>query len=199
VTNFQTSFPDSSNSKVGWLEKSGRIWRATQNVVEFFERDTGYSLYSWEYKASKSATIWSVHECETTHEKICYLIAIQLAGSSLVCLLEFNRVIKMIEVPMKVTSLCFFNNPSAMAYSALSSFRGIIVLGCHGGDVLTMDLQLDVGMSKSIDVCKKYSPIREISSRDSPKVARQQLLKDGIHVFFNLNSKELLRVTKLMD
>ena len=191
LTNFQTYFPEAANSKVGWLEKSGRIWRATQNTVEFFERDTGHSLYCWEYKPSKAATICNVCECETTRRKIYYLIIVHLASSSVVCLLEFNRLIKVIELPVKITCTSFFNHSAALIHSPLASFRGIVVFGCYGGGVYTMDLQLDVGMEKSLNIVKTFVPssIREIFPRDSPKVARQQLLRNGIHVFFNLNSK----------
>lgn len=209
LTSFQTSFPEASNSKVGWLEKSGRIWRATQNTVEFFERDTGYSQYCWEYKPSKSAVICNVCECETPRGRIYYLLAIRLTSSSLVCLLEFNRLIKVIELPVDIGCMCFFNYSAALTYSALGSFHGIIALGCHGGHVITMDLQLDVGMNKSLDVYKTlvHASIRELLPRDSPKVARQQLLKDGIHVYFNLNSKkqyckvlsELLKIIHTSD
>ena len=189
LTNFQTYFPEATNSKVGWLEKSGRIWRATQNTVEFFERDTGYSLYCWEYKPSKSATICDVCECVTSRGRIYYLVIVHLTSSNLVCLLEFNRLIKVIELPVKITCTSFFNHSAALSHSPLGSFRGIIAFGCHGGHVITMDLQLDVGMEKSF---KTFIPssIKEILPRDSPKVARQQLLRDGIHVFFNLNSKK---------
>ena len=193
LTTFQTVFPEASHSKVGWLEKSKRIWRATHNTVEFFERDTGCSLYCWEYKQSKSATIFNVCECVTPHGRIYYLVTIQLASSNLVCLMEFNRLIKVIELPFTICCVCFFNHSTALPRSPLSSFHGIMVCGCHGGHVIAMDLQLDVGMEKSINVYKKivHSSIREILPKDSPKVARQQLLKDGIHAYFNLNSKTI--------
>lgn len=192
LTNFQTYFPEASHSKVGWLEKSGRIWRATQNIVEFFERDTGHSLYCWEYKPSKAATICNVCECETTRGKVYYLIVVQLTSHSLVCLLEFNRIVKLIELPVNISSLCFFNHSAALAHSILSPFYGIITFGCHGGRVITMDLQLDTDMDKSLNIHKKlvHSTTREITTRDSPKVARQQLLRDRIHIYFNLNSKK---------
>ena len=194
LTYFQTCFPEAANSKVGWLEKSGRIWRATQNTVEFLDNKTGHSLHSWSYEPSKSATIWDVCECETTRGRIYYLIIIHLASSNLVCLLEFNRLIKVIELPVKISCACFFNHSASVTHSPLASFHGIGVLGCHGGSAITMDLQFDVGMKKSLNIYKTTAPssIREIMPRDSPKVARQQLLRDGIHVFFNLNSKEQL-------
>ena len=190
-TYFQAFFPEEANSKVGWLEKSGRIWKATENAVEFFDNKTGQSLYSWSYKPSKSATIWNVCECETTRGKIYYLIIIHLPSSSLVCLLEFNRLIKMIELPVKISCTCFFNHSASVTHSPFASFHGIVVLGCHGGSAITMDLQFDIGMEKSLNIYKTIAPssIREILPRDSPKAARQQLLRNGIHVFFNLNSK----------
>ena len=188
LTNFQTCFPEAADSKVGWLEKSGRIWRATQNIVEFFERDTGYSLYCWEYKPSKSATICNVCECVTTRGKIYYLTIVHLTSSSLVCLLEFNRLIKVIELPVKITCISFFNHSTSLTHLPLGSFHGILAFGCHGGQVFTMDLQLDIAMEKSFKTFVP-SPIKEILPKDSSKVARQ-LLRDGIHVIFNLNSKK---------
>lgn len=198
VTSFQTHFPEDVDCKVGWLEKTGRIWRATQNIVEFFECDTGHSLYTWEYTPSKYAIIQNVCECETSVRKIYYLLTIRLTSSSVVCLLEFNRLIKAIELPVKIASQCYFNYSTGLTYStALSSFNGIVVLGCYGGHVLTMDLQLDVAMENSIDDEFTHASLQEINPSDSPKVTRQQLLKEGIHVCFDLNSKLLCDINLL--
>ena len=191
LTNFQTCFPEVAHSTVGWLEKSGRIWRATQNTVEFFERDTGYSVYCWEYKPSKFATISNVCEFVTSRKRIYYLVTIQLTSGSLVCVLEFNRLIKVIELAVNVASVCFINS-IALIRSPLNSFHGMAVLGCHGGYVIMLDLQLNVGMDKSLNIYKTlvHASTQEISSKDSLKLAHQ-FAKDGVHGFFNLNSKAI--------
>lgn len=194
LTNFQTCFPEAAHSTVGWLEKSGRTWRATQNTVEFFERDTGYLVYSWEYKPSKFASICNVCECVATRRKIYYLVTIQLTSGTLVCLLEFNRLIKVIELPMNVASVCFINNSTTLPRSPFNSFHGIAVFGCHGGHVIMLDLQLNVGMDKSLNIYKtfEHSSIQDITSKDALKFAHQ-FAKDDKHAFFNLNSKATVK------
>ena len=190
LTKFQTCFPAAAHSTVGWLEKSGRIWRATQNTVEFFERDTGYLVYCWEYKPSKFATICNVCECVATRRRIYYLVTIQLTSGTLVCLLDFNRLIKVIELPVNVASVCFINNSTSLTRSPFNSFHGISVFGCHGGHVIMLDLQLNVGMDKSLNVYKTlvHASTQEIASKDALKFAHR-FAKDGKHAFFNLNSK----------
>ena len=189
---FQTWYLDSEHSRVGWLEKSKRIWKATQNVVEFFNRDTGQVAYYWEYKRAKSAIIYNVCECEDEHGKIYYLTVIHSGNSSLVCLLDFNRLVKIIELPVKITAMCDSSGAATLsAYSLLSAFHGVASFGCSGGLVLMVDIQMDINMNKCLDE-KSCNPVslREINPKDSPKVARQQLLKNGVHVFYNLNSKK---------
>jgi len=189
---FQTWYLDSEHSSVGWLEKSKRIWKATQNVVEFFNRDTGQVVYYWEYKRAKSAIIYNVCECEDEHGKIYYLTVIHSGNSSLVCLLDFNRLVKIIELPVKITAMCDSSGAATLsAYSLLSAFHGVASFGCSGGLVLMVDMQMDVNMNKCLDE-KSCNPVslREINPKDSPKVARQQLLKSGVHVFYNLSSKK---------
>ena len=189
---FQTWYPDSQNSSVGWLEKSKKIWRATQNVVEFIDRDTGQVAYYWEYKRSKSAVINDVCECEDEQGKIYYLTVIHSGNSSVVCLLDYNRLVKIIELPAKITAMCNSSGAATLsAYSLLSAFHGVASFGCSGGHTFMVDLQMDINMNKCLDE-KSCTPValREINPKDSPKVARKHLLKSGVHVFYSLSSKE---------
>ncbi|XP_065890104.1 protein ELYS-like isoform X2 [Dysidea avara] len=197
---FQTWYLDNEHSSVGWLEKSKRIWKATQNVVEFFNRDTGQVAYYWEYKRTKSAVICDVCEVEDEHGKIYYLTVIHSGNSSVVCLLNFNRLVKIIELPVKITAMCNTSGAATLsAYSLMSAFHGVASFGCSGGFVLMVDMQMDINMKKCLDekICTPVS-LREINPKDSPKVARRQLLKSGVHVYYNLNRHSTKRSGKFM-
>ena len=106
-----------------------------------------------------------------------------------------SRLIRAIEIPWKVSSVCAVSSgslqsPSLFIQSILQLFAGSIAVGCVGGHVLLVDLALDITESRELSQASLNEPRSLVfleSVHSSTISARVKQARDAAkHVCFNI-------------
>ena len=124
-------------------ECNNRVWLYNQNCVLLVEATTGKCIHRWKCSYGKIKKV-----CEMVVGAGCYLTVLSTlnseANGDVVILLNTSSlsIVKSIYVAENISSLSIVQH-SPLAHSLLNTFAGIVAIGCYGGRIFLVNLNLN--------------------------------------------------------
>ena len=203
------SSPSSAQPSAARLYDSGRFaWLAREGSVHVVKAGTGERVTllrlaerGSELKVTCSCELGS-NSADTAangagNASLLVLAVAPMEGKNVVVVLNTgtSRLIRAVEIPWKVSSVCAVSSgslqsPSLFIQSILQLFSGTIAVGCVGGHVLLVDLALDHADSREFSWASLNEPRSLVfleSVHSSSISARVKQARDAAnHVCFDI-------------